>query len=288
MSDTDRVQPPLEYFRVPLPMGSNAVFLRKFDLFVGIRNAGPVPVMLHDLRFTFQPAHRAVDEALVTSLVQCHGRVLQPSEETIEQFTVCPSLVMHPATNYCHFQVSYSIETPTGHGARERIALGSEYLIIADPPSSPSRRCPPYVATVFISFKDSEDLTLATVAADLLRRAGFVPYLARDDERMGADYWAAKIEPAIRSAEGVLVIWTPNSVHRPESVLRELNCALSAHVPVGLFLEEHTRLPIEYPAHQREYGGPFRRDSAFPEFAREIEACVDRWRKGQPLFGAVS
>ena len=89
---------------------------------------------------------------------------------------------------------------------------------------------------MFVSFIDPENYPHAEVTALYLSRAGMQPYLAKRDMRTGCDYWQDKIFPAIDRSAGLLVIWTEETLRRPELVVREIQRAQSSGVPVGLFL----------------------------------------------------
>jgi hypothetical protein len=275
----------LKYLEIPGPTGSVGEFLVEMLLPLGMRNVGPNRVMVQRLDLLLQPAHGSITESDVTFPHTCN-RILGPEELHHETLVLTPSLMMRPETNIFRCFVT-CVEMPAGASGKPlRFLLGEGHVVLKNTPALPGRAQSP--ATIFVSFKDPEDFPLAEYAQELLLRAGFFPYLARNDDRAGAVYWPDKIEPAIKNSDGLLVIWTPNTVVNPTSVIRELNCALAAGIPAGLLLEEGTALPREYPAASVEYGGPFSRAEAFRAFAREIASCACSWRKGKPFFGSAS
>jgi hypothetical protein len=271
---------PLEF--VSAPRDTSVDFLDVVEIPVGIRNRTHGPISLEEIALAFQPSATSVPVEAVTVHHRCKGQIQGPGALEYEKVRVCPSLLFQPWTNVFTITARYRSEGPSGVGvALAAVVAANEYIIVNNAPNF-SGKLPR--ASVFISFKDPQDAELAGVAAELVRRAGFSPYLARNDERPGSNYWEDKIQPAIESAEATLVIWTPNTLRQPDTVLRELRYSQEVGTPAGLFLEDATELPRDYPASIREYGGPFVRRQPWESFAREIEAAARRWREDKTFF----
>lgn len=151
-----------------------------------------------------------------------------------------------------------------------------DYLILGDALSHPA-------AEVFVSFIDPENYPHAEVTALYLSRAGMQPYLAKRDMRTGCDYWQDKIFPAIDRSAGLLVIWTEETLRRPELVVREIQRAQSSGVPVGLFLARGVQPPDQCPQAIVEYAS-FDPDDPREAFANAIAAGAATWAKTGRFF----
>ena len=206
------------------------------------------------------------------------GLELPPGCMEIRHVTIVPPLDCLAYSNFLDVIVEYGSSTDLANG-RPRLMekRNLDWLLVKEVPAPVSG------AEVFVSFKDPENEDLAQLAAKYLRRAGFLPYLAREDGRCGSDYWEEKITPAIRRSAGILVIWSPEAVRHPESVQREIAIARSSAVSVGLFLSADADPPAEYPASILEY---VRFDSSAPYagFANGIAAAAKRWKVDRKCF----
>ena len=144
-------------------------------------------------------------------------------------------------------------------------------------------RRPPVVgaADVFISFKDPEDDQLSLLVKELLARAGFRGYRAKDDPRPGVSYWDEKIEPAIRSSRTTIVLWTIRAQNDPREVLREVRLSRQYHKYDVLMLEDGTgvRAPPEFPPDVIEHI-KFSKDEPWILVAPAIAALAKRWQEG--------
>jgi len=268
---------------VDAPHRNSLDYLSSTEIPIGIRNNGALPVVVEAIELVFQKAE-GVPEALATVVHPCTLEIGAQGGLEYTKVSFRPPLLMTPYTNTYRISITYRECVGGGLGPRYKLALeANPYVIINVPPNFPGRTSDR--ASVFVSFKDPEDLELAELAAQLLVRAGFGYYMAREEQRLGSAYWAQKIEPAIQAAEGTLVIWTPNVAMSSGPVLRELTYSQTVGTNVGLMLEEGASPPDEYPAVETEYGGPFTRARAIVAFAEEIDAAAVRWRQGGILFG---
>lgn len=204
---------------------------------------------------------------------------LAGGEKRAVQISVTVPLSAQIASNYITIRAEFEILAPEGLGPvrSERTPDHFDYLNVHNATSHAD-------AQVFVSFVDPENAPLADIAARYLRRAGMLPYLAKNDLRPGCHNWEDKILPAIERSAGVLVIWTGDAVLRPENVIREINHALSAGIPVGLYLSRDAAPPEQLPRSIKEYLR-FDIETASAAFARAIAAGATRWRRTNRFFG---
>lgn len=205
------------------------------------------------------------------------GFELPPGAKKVTRLSITPSLDCMEHSNFLDVIVEFG--TPASFEAcgwqrHERAHL--DWVLVKKVPQLPG-------AQVFVSFKDPENEGLAYLAAKYLQRAGLQPYLARDDDRCGCDYWNDKIGPAIAGSTGVVVIWTKDVMRQPSAVLREITLAREAGTPLGLFLSRDAVAPEEYPASTLEH---VRFDPIAPHaaFADAISAAAMRLKNGRTCF----
>lgn len=182
--------------------------------------------------------------------------------------SVRPSLLFQRYTNTYRVDIAFSRNTIGGR--LERTAVDGEYIIVNDCPNFGN-------VEAFVSFKDPEDLVFAELEKTLLNRSGLRGYLARDDVQPGLDFWE-KIATHIQRSVATFVIWTKNTVVQYESVLRELEIATEAAIPVVLLLERGVEAPAGFKAHRIEYVG-FDAVRPSSQFAAATESVYERWRQ---------
>jgi hypothetical protein len=205
------------------------------------------------------------------------GLELRPSHKEVVRVSIVPPLDCLAYSNLVDVNVEYGTPADISKGhSRHAERRHLDWLLVKEVPT-------PAEAEVFVSFKDRENEDLAQLAVKYLRRAGLSPYLARDDQRCGCDYWEDKITPAILRSAGVLVIWSPDVVRRPDLVRREMGIARAANVPLGLFLSNDTEPPDEYPASVLEHV-PFDPKAPYAAFAEGIATAAQRWKKSGRCF----
>lgn len=105
---------------------------------------------------------------------------------------------------------------------------------------------------VFISFKDPEDLELATQLKEFLLRVGINGYVASLDLRLGGRIWDEKIKAELEKSRGLVVLWTRNTQLAPSNVEREMGMARELGIPIFLARERDVPLPAGFPE-QEEY-----------------------------------
>lgn len=273
---TDRVNEGLEILKSDL-IDREVLFGERYQLAIWLKNKSSKALCVRAVWVRLQPDTGWVglpDRMVFKSDL---GVELLPDHKILARVPVVPPLDCLAHSNFVDVTVDYGTleDLRNGH-CRQVTRQHLDWLLVKDVPAPPG-------TDVFVSFKDQENEDLAQLAVKYLRRAGLSPYLARDDRRCGCDYWEDKITPAIRRSAGVLVIWSSDTVRRPDSVLREIGIARGGKVPVGLFLSNDVAPPAEYPADVLEY---VRFDPARPHsaFADGIAASARRWRATSKLF----
>lgn len=256
-----------------------ATFLRRERLALWVRNTSIGAVHLRSVSITLQPEHATLQHD--PSLVATRGGLLvhlPPGARECVELTISPPLVALPGSNVWSVSAEFEQVGTRGVGAPRCDSRSQfDWINLHDAPSHSK-------AEVFVSFVDPENDELAQLAELDLRRAGVRPYLAKRDTRTGCDYWDDKILPAIERAAGVLVIWTAETLRRPDSVLREIEHAQRVGVAVGLFRANGTQLPPNYPKTIKEYAG-FDPHAPRPAFAQAIAAGAEMWRSTGRFFG---
>lgn len=256
-----------------------ATFLRRKRLELWLRNISKGALHLRSISVTLQAEHPSLQGD--ASLVVGQGGLdvhLPPGAREWVELAVVPPLVALPGSNVWSVSAEFEQVGDRGVGAPRRETRSQfDWLNLRDAPSHPD-------AEVFVSFVDPENDELAQLAELYLRRAGIRPYLAKRDTRTGCDYWDDKILPAIERAAGVLVIWTAETLRRPDSVLREIEHAQRVGTAVGLFRAHGAALPTAYPKSVKEYAG-FDPHAPRPAFAQAIAAGAESWRNTGRFFG---
>lgn len=266
-------------FRRPPGDDHEASFLKAKRLAFWVRNASSSTVHLRSVSVQLESEQDSLrSEPSLVTRSEPMDDCLPPGAWQSVELTVIPPLTARPGSNSWTAHAEFQQVGPTGVSApqSERQDL-FDWINLRDAPAHPD-------AEVFVSFVDPENDELAQLAELYLRRAGIRPYLAKRETRIGCDYWEGKIMPAIARASGMLVIWTGETIRRPESVVREIEYAQTKGTPVGLFRAHETELPRLYPQSVKEYVGfdPHEPRSAF---AHAIAAGASAWRMTGRFFG---
>lgn len=243
-----------------------------------IKNSGSSSVDIQEASVSCQPdigvasSHPALRTTERGLRIRIAGGGQQPARVRVQL-----PLVGLPDSNCIGITVRYRRLSQFGIGRLRTVRQENfDYFIV--------KNCAVTGESVFISFAENEeDLLMARQAAAYLRRCGFAPYLAKDDKRTGCDLWSRKIEPAIRASAGLLVLWTSSTESRPANVLREMEIAKAASVPVGLFLAQGLQAPPSYAPDRKEYLRFYMEDWR-GDFARGILAASQDWRRSSRLF----
>jgi hypothetical protein len=256
-----------------------ASFLRPKRLAFWVRNTSGSAIHLRDVSVQLQAENAALrsDQTLISRSEAMDGDLPRGARQSVE-LTVVPPLVALPGSNVWSVRADFEQVGATGVGAPQSECREQfDWINLHDAPAHPD-------AEVFVSFVDPENDELAQLAELYLGRAGIRPYLAKRDTRIGCDYWEGKIMPAIARAAGMLVIWTDETLRRPDSVIREIEYAQLVGTPVGVFRSHETELPQLYPKSVKEYVG-FNPHAPRKAFAHAIAAGAEVWRMTGRFFG---
>jgi hypothetical protein len=98
----------------------------------------------------------------------------------------------------------------------------------------------------FISHKDPEDTELCRQIDNYLKKIGFNGFLAEDHKQPGLDIWTQKIFPAIESCVALIVVWTSNSITKPETILKEVDYAISKKKPFLVIADHDVQLDDKF------------------------------------------
>jgi hypothetical protein len=269
----------LQLLRAPA-RNRNVDYLSVGDLPIGIRNDFAFPVLPEKIVLNFEVDHPCTSGYGEFRQSWTKG-ILNPGANEYENIRVRAKLLFGSSTNPCQITVTFREDQGHGFWATNESTLGDrDHLVIENAPVFQQSGGEP--RSVFVSFKDPEDLELAELASELLERAGIEPYLAKTDSRTGSAYWN-KIYKAIRNAEGTLVIWTSSAAANRDNVIRELNYSKKHGTSVGLFLQRGVTAPPEYPANKKEFAH-FTPPNAAEPLADSITAAVRRLRNGKTFF----
>ncbi len=198
-------------------------------------------ILVEDLALRF-----ASDSGLATVEVrqEC-GCELEPSGVLEQQIEVAPTPLFLAATNTFDVMVRFRIAGSRISGPRRAVFSMTSYLIIRHPSIQ--------VGRVFISLKQPEDIDLGREMAVMVRRAGLVPFLKADNERLSEDIWSETIEPALRESDIAIVVWTKNTDWKAEGVEREIAFCRELKIPEALLLAADTSVPPLYEGTSVEY-----------------------------------
>jgi hypothetical protein len=150
---------------------------------------------------------------------------------------VTPTPIYMEHTNQFSVMVRFRPVAETGVGAQQTETFRDcSYILVGRPVLD--------LGHVFISFKQQENMPYAELLARLSARAGFKPYVAVNDPRLGKNQWE-RIEKAIGNSRSIMVIWT----RRTEwggGVKREIELARGNNLQEILLIEDGATLPDIY------------------------------------------
>jgi hypothetical protein len=130
-----------------------------------------------------------------------------------------------------------------------------------------NRRSSDKLGQLFISLKQPADEHLADILAVMARRAGFEPYMAKDDPQPGTDQWD-RIETALKASCAAVILWTSRT-QWGTGVEREIELCRSSGIPDVLLIEEGLEPPEAYRGTDIEYQ-PFNQLNMAIAFSRVI------------------
>lgn len=180
------------------------------------------------------------DSAQTSLEVKQHcGWELNPGDVKDQQIHITPTPLYREGTNT--FDVKVQFRTTSGgsvSGPQREVYSSTSFVIIREPSSA--------IGQVFISLKQPEDVQLGHLMARMARRAGLVPFLKAENQRLSEDIWKDTIEPALRSSQAAIVIWTARMDWGAQGVEREIAICRECGIPEALLLENGVSLPDLY------------------------------------------
>ncbi len=244
---------------VPPFLNRDVDYLSEISVPVQITSTSPCEVVVESIALRFQSDWK-VPGPDVTVAQQFTDFIVRPDALDYRNVRVRPYLVFRPYTNVFDVLITYRLSEESGLGCQStQVAREASYLII-----QPARKI---FDSLFVSYKEPEDLDLAKLAFTLAERAGFVPYIAPEDIQPGTKIWEEKIEKAIKRSKATIVIWTASTPFG-SGVPKEIEISRSAGVRIIPFLEQGVPKPEVYDA-SIEYT-LFERNNAASVFANVL------------------
>ena len=224
------------YLKISVPVFPNEVeYYEPVSVPVSITNISPGTILIDSIELELQTDAGMVNWFKQTS---CGHRVDSGDvHDEIVSFASPPEL----KENTCTFKVLVRFREANGVAAGNAVAeLAEQNFYIINRISSSK------FGQLFISLKQAADDDLADSFAVMARRAGFDPYMAKDDPQPGTDLWA-KIENALKASKAAIIIWTSRTQMGP-GVQREIELCKTLGVPLVLLIDEGVEIPEAYSA----------------------------------------
>jgi hypothetical protein len=237
MPTFDQEQRPV-VISVPPPTSLEVEYYKTIVRIIIITNVSSNRVLIEDvvLRFQSNDAQGALNVK-----VDC-GWELASGVSREVKIQITPDPLYKDATNTFDVRVGYRVTNNNQLGkVQYEVYSKQSYIIVREPKI--------HVGRVFISLKQPEDLHLGQIMAQMARRAGLTPFLKDDNQRLSEDIWKETIEPALRSSDVCIVIWTDNTNWKADGVEREIKMCRDPNkpkIPEALFLEQNTPTPELY------------------------------------------
>jgi len=226
------------------------------DVRLIITNVSGVVQLLETVTLQFQAD---VGTAPIYVDVSC-GVEIRPAKAAEIVITVIPDSLYLAGTNQFSVMLRYKAVEIGKLGVQQtEIHPNLSYLLV--------RASSLDLGQVFISFKQPEDLDAANLLARLSAKAGFKPYLALRNPKVGTNQWD-RIARAIRSSKSVMVIWTSRT-EWGGGVRREIRLARGKKLREILLIQEGIQLPDIYKDTEIEYQ-PFNPDMPASAFGKAI------------------
>jgi hypothetical protein len=226
----------------PPPMSNEVEYYATITRTIILTNISDNRILIDDITLRFQSDS---EQAALKVKTDC-GWELEPNALHELQIEITPTPLYLKATNQFDVKARYRIIDAGRVGSPQlEIHPSQSYIIIREPKT--------HVGRVFISLKQPQDLDLGRRMAIMARRAGLIPFLKDDNQHISEDIWKDTIEPALRSSDICIVIWTDNTDWKAAGVEREINICRDAKIPEALFLEQDADIPKLYADTDIEY-----------------------------------
>ena len=247
------------------PISLEVEYFNPITRTIMVSNVSSRRILIEDITLRFRSD---VIEGPLDVKTQC-GWGLEPNAVHELPIDIVPNALYREGTNEFDVKVEYRPFDGSQIGDPDREIYTRPSFIIPRGPKT-------LLGNVFISLKQPEDLHLGRLMSKLARRAGLEPFLKDDHPRTGDDIWKATIEPALRSSEICIVIWTEQTNWGAQGVEREIDFCRGAGIPEALFLEQSIlATPELYKLTTIEYTR-FDQANPGPAFAMGIEMLRHR------------
>ncbi|SRR6266566_1204643 len=190
---------------------------------------------------------------------------LAPNDSTQQTVSIVPTAQFLSNTNTFDVVVWFRVASKSGFGPpMSEPHHPPAHIVVSDPK--------PVLGRLFISFKQPEDLHLKNTIERMSRRAGFSPWTAHRDSRVGGDPWEA-IGNAIRESAAVVFLWTENTDFT-EGVKREVALCRKYKVKEKPLFEKGIPVPEPYRDGKVQYEW-FETETPTRTFAKVIQELRD-------------
>lgn len=245
---------------IPSPEGNLVDYFHEIDIPVLIKNLSASSVHIDSISLHFQSDwDNCASQCVVNSV--CSDLDIETGGEDYSRVRVMPRPLFLASTNCFQVVVKYRRSDSLGT-QRQSVKRDASYIIVRLPPA--------IYGQLFVSYKDPEDLALATLLGTIARRLGFTAYIAPADPQPGSIIWEEKIPPAIATSRAILVIWTENTP-LGKGVQREISIARNVPIKEIPFIERRAIVPAEYRSMKSEITF-FERRTAAQSFASALDA----------------
>jgi hypothetical protein len=174
-----------------------------------------------------------------------HGMQVDLNKATDINIAVRPTAIYRENTNVFGLMIYCRAvrDNRLADALAEELHANCHYLIIRPPSAT--------LGGVFISFKQPENLAHAEALARYARRAGFTPYVVKNDPNPGTDQWQ-RIENAIKQSCAAFIVWTSRTKWGT-GVEKEIELCRKHKVSEILLLEKEQEVPTAYLRTPLEY-----------------------------------
>jgi hypothetical protein len=219
------------FIRPTSTMPADTHYYEPHTLQYTITNISGSHLLIESLTLQFEPdmetAPNYVDHA-------CGFRLKRRESKTVA-IEVTPTPHYREHTNQIRIRLKYRLERDSG-GRLSDVMVETHigfYLIIRTPP--------PKLGSVFISFKQPEDLKLANILERYATRAGFKAHVYVRAASLGAHQWD-EIEQLIASCHTIFIIWAQRT-DWGEGVEREMHIGRRRKLREVLIIDQGVEVP---------------------------------------------
>lgn|SRR5574341_736034 len=218
--------------RISVPFSFEVEYFTERQMAISITNSSQARLLVESLTLRFQ-----ADEGLsaIPAEQRCDWE-LSAHQVKDQVVTIAPTPLYLANTNALDVMVKYRVFRKTTLGKQLTEIRPGFFVIIKNSTIK--------LGQAFISFKEKEDLGLASILERFASRAGFRPYIAAREARPGTPLWN-RIESEISKSVVAFVVWTKNTAWGT-GVQQEIEICSKCHVPYVLLIERNIELPEDY------------------------------------------